>query len=365
MTTSKPTVFVIVVAWNHRPYLADCVRALEKSAEEGTKLILVDNASTDGAAEFVKSEIMKLDGAATRGGLPATFIASDKNLGFSGGNNLGIDLALREGADFVYLLNPDTEAQPGFLAAARHVLEARPEAGVVQSQLRLHPDTDKLNSWGNEIHFLGFGYAGGESVPADSARAKKNLVVRDIAYASGAGMMIRAACLRQVGGLDETLFAYHEDLEFSWRARLAGWRILLAPESIVHHKYEFSRSLKKWYWMERNRFLVIGWLYAWPTLLLLAPALIATELALWVLAIRGGWWREKLRAYADVLNPWHWPARLKTRRSKQAQRRATDREATRLFTGVIEFERLGNPLVALGNAVLAAYWRLARFVMFW
>jgi len=96
-------------------------------------------------------------------------------------------------------------------------------------------------------------------------------------------MLIRTSCLRAIGNLDEELFAYHEDLEFSWRARLAGWRVLLAPESVVWHKYEFSRSVQKWYWMERNRFLVTGWLYSIPTLIVLLPALIVTELALWLL----------------------------------------------------------------------------------
>jgi GT2 family glycosyltransferase len=338
---------------------------LERAASSGTRLILVDNASTDGTPEFVRSEILTPDGAATKGGLPAIFIASDRNLGFSGGNNLGLDLALRDGDEFVYLLNPDTEVQPGFLEAARRVMTAHTAAGVVQSQLRLHPDTGRLNSWGNEIHFLGFGYAGGESVPADSAEARRHLVVRDIAYASGAGMMIRTSCLRAIGNLDAELFAYHEDLEFSWRARLAGWRVLLAPESVVWHKYEFSRSVQKWYWMERNRFLVTAWLYALPTLVVLFPALLVTELSLWLFAVKGGWWREKLRAYSYVLDPRHWASFARTRRVKQSLRRVSDREATRLFTGVIVFERMTSPIVALGNVILGTYWRLVRLVMFW
>ena len=168
MTASNGRTSVIVVAHGHRAYLAACVRALEQAAPEGTRLILIDNASTDGTSEFVRSEILSADGTATKGGLPVVFISSERNLGFAGGNNLGIELALRDGDEFVYLLNPDTEAQPGFLEAARRVLEEHPAAGIVQSQLRLHPETGRLNSWGNEIHFLGFGYAGGESVPADS-----------------------------------------------------------------------------------------------------------------------------------------------------------------------------------------------------
>src|SRR6266487_1100958 len=101
---------VIVVSYNHKKFLADCLGAFKKSAPEA-RLILIDNASTDGTVEFVRAELA-----------PDTFIASEKNLGFAGGNNLGFDIALRDGDAYVYLLNPDTECQPGFLEKALEVM---------------------------------------------------------------------------------------------------------------------------------------------------------------------------------------------------------------------------------------------------
>lgn len=353
MGKTNERVSVIIVGYNHKPYLADCVRAARNSAP-GARLILIDNASTDGTDVFVRAELK-----------PDRFIASEKNLGFAGGNNLGIDIVLKDGDGFVYLLNPDTEAQPGFLEKALDVMRSDPKIGIVQSLLVLSPETDKINSWGNNIHFLGFGYAGGDSTSLAQARSAGKLEIRDIAYASGAGMLVRTSMIREIGGLDETLFAYHEDLEYSWRARLAGWRVMLAPDSIVHHKYEFSRSIAKWYWMERNRFLVMAWCYRLPTLICLVPVLILLEFVLWLFALKSGWWREKARAYAYVLAPSRWGRILRDRRRVQALRTVSDREATKLFTGKILFQRMSSPIVDVGNTVLDVFWRVLHFVMFW
>ncbi len=241
-----------------------------------------------------------------------------------------------------------------------------PKIGIVQSLLTLHPRTDLVNSWGNEIHFLGFGYAGGESTPLAEARNQGKLEIRDIAYASGAGMLVRSSLIKEIGGLDESLFAYHEDLEFSWRARLAGWRVVLAPASVVHHKYEFSRSIKKYYWMERNRFLVMKKLYKPATLWLLLPALLVMEIGLWLFAFRGGWWREKLRAYAFFFRPSTFREIWRGRHRIRHLRKITDHEASRPFTGKILFQQMSPTLLTrVANPLFSAYWAVARRIMKW
>lgn len=359
---------IIVVSWNHGRYLADCFRSVAEAgiAPGAATLMIVDNASPDGSGDLIAKELLAADGAATKEGFPCFFFKNDDNRGFSGGNNQAIRKALDEGYDYVYLLNPDTEAQPGFLEAAVRVAEGDPKIGVVQSFLRLHPKTDLVNTYGNEIHFLGFGYAGGESTPVHDPATQAKLRVRDISYASGAGMLVRAETLRAVGLLDEELFAYHEDLEFSWRARLAGFRVVLAPDSVVFHKYEFSRSIKKYFWMERNRFIVMLRMYRLPTLLLTLPAFLAMELGLWAFAFKGGWWKEKLRAYAYFLSPLSWAKLFEARARAQALRAISDREATRTFTGRILFQQM-NPalLTRVANPLFALYWTLVRLVMIW
>jgi hypothetical protein len=359
---------IIVVSWNHGRFLADCFRAVERAgiAPGAARLMIVDNASPDGSGDFIAKELVSPDGRSTRGGFPCVFFKNAENLGFSGGNNQAMRKALEDGDGYAYLLNPDTEAQPGFLEEAIKVMESDPRIGIVQSQLRLHPKTELVNSWGNEIHFLGFGYAGGESTPADGPEARAKLRVRDIAYASGAGMLIRASMLRELGMLDEELFAYHEDLEFSWRARLAGWRVVLAPASVVHHKYEFSRSIKKYYWMERNRLIVLLRCYRWQTLLATLPAFLAMELGLWIFAFKSGWWKEKLRTYAYFLLPANLGKLAAARRKTQCLRRISDRRATAPFTGKVLFQQMQPVLLTrLANPLFATYWKILHLFMFW
>src|SRR5204862_337230 len=132
--------------------------------------------------------------------------------------------------------------------------------------------------------------------------------------------------LERLGLFNEELFAYHEDLELGWRAHLAGFRVVIEPASRVAHKYEFTRSPRKYYWMERNRALVGLWCYHAGTLALVAPAFVAMEAGLWLFALKTGWWREKAQAYRYLLEARRWPGFLAERRRVQALRAASDRE---------------------------------------
>src|SRR3954470_8054379 len=108
---------IIVVAYNHRPFLADCLHALERAGLDpaSTRVIVVDNGSSDGTAEMGRGDLLAPRGARTRGGLRALLMAETTNRGFSGGNNLALRRALEDGDEFAYFLNPDTEVEPGFL----------------------------------------------------------------------------------------------------------------------------------------------------------------------------------------------------------------------------------------------------------
>jgi GT2 family glycosyltransferase len=287
----------------------------------------------------------------------ATVIDAGANLGFAGGNALGIRRAIEGGAEWVYLLNPDTDVDPAFLEEALAVAEADPRAAAVQSLLLLHPERDLVNTAGNAVHFLGFGYCG-------SYRARRADVPdepREIAYASGAGVLLRAEALRDAGGFDEALFLYHEDLDLGLRLRLAGWRARLAPRSLVWHHYAFARNRSKYFFMERNRYVVLAKLLRPRSLLVLAPFLAGAELALLALAAGGGWFREKVRADAALLSRDLRAHVAAARRRVQATRRITDRELARWFTPAVEFEGLeGGWLPRLLAAPMAVAWRVIR-----
>jgi len=298
---------------------------------------LVDNGAGDGTLAAARAEIERL-----RARLPEVVIHQPgANLGFAKGNNLALQAAMARGVDYCYLLNPDATFEPGALREAVRAAEVSPEVGSVQSLLVLGDEPEVVNSSGNHIHFLGFGYVG------DYRRPRKGVSpeVRDIAFSSGACLLLPVPVLQAVGLLDETLWFYHEDLDLGWRIRLAGFRNVIAPASVCRHHYDFSRAPSKWYWMERNRWLVVLKNYRLLTLVLLLPAMCLADLGLLLMAAKGGWLGAKLRSLGWFLRPSAWGYLGRGRRAIARIRRVPDRELLRHFTAVIDYPDFRGPLV--------------------
>jgi GT2 family glycosyltransferase len=351
MTDRPIKVAVIIVTYNSTRFLEDCFGSLSSMTKEGleAQVIVIDNGSTDGSAE--KAAAWRF----------AMVTKSTENLGFAGGNNRIIRHALDAGADYVYLLNHDTEVTPGFLVEAVETAEADERIGSVQSLILLSPDKERINSTGNAIHFLGFGYCNDYRRTASSWPRPAN---PEIAYASGAGVLYRASALKEVGLLDEELFMYHEDLDLGWRLRLAGYRNVLAPASVIYHKYEFSRSITKYFWMERNRYVVLFKNARLWTLILLAPFLLVSELALFAISLVRGWWREKLKVYKYFFTARAWKHVGRERAAVKKLRKVGDREIVRLFTSTIGYQEVASPFVTyVANPLMALTWAVLRFLV--
>lgn len=339
---------VVVLTWNDERHLDACLGSLARLEAAGldASVLLVDNGSTDGTV------------AAARARAPAVEVLENgRNLGYAGGNDAGLEAALARGADWIYLLNPDTDVDPAFLAEAVAVGEADPRCAAVQSLLLLHPERGLVNTAGNQVHFLGFGHCGAFRAPREAVPDEP----REIPFASGAAVLLRAAALREVGLLDPVLFLYQEDQDLGLRLRLAGWRARLAPRSLVWHHYAFSRNEEKYFWLERNRYLVLAKNLRLRTLLVLAAPLLLAEVAMLGLALAGGWLPQKLRADAALLSPRLWRHVRAERVRVAALRRLGDAELARWFTPRLEFEGLaGGWLPRLLGAPMAAAWRLLR-----
>jgi GT2 family glycosyltransferase len=147
----------------------------------------------------------------------------------------------------------------------------------------------------------------------------------DIFYPSGAAVMYRAEALKEVGLFDEEFWMYNEDEDHGWRFWLAGWRVVLAPEAVVYHKYEFAKSIKQYYWMDRNRILCILKNYSLLILLLILPAFIIMEFGLVLFSLKGGWFKEKIKVWFYFLNPLKWVYIIQARRDSQAVRKIKDK----------------------------------------
>ncbi len=364
--TNYPRVAIIYLSFHSEPYMDDVISALERLSypKDKVEFVIVDNPHPEygSSVRYIEETIMTKSGIT----LPkVTLIANKENNGFAGGNNVGIKYALDNGFDYVFLHNNDAFVASNFLEPLIETMKNDKKIGAAQSLLLLHPETELINSAGNAFHYLGFGYCWDYRKKISQANLP---VVKEISYASGAGILMRADLLRQFGGLDEDFFLYHEDLEYSFRLRTAGYKIILVSKSIVYHKYQFGRSITKYFWMERNRFGVLLEFYKLPTLILIFPMLILLELGLMIMSLKGGWWSERVKVYKYWLNKETWRVWLKKRGYIKSIRKISDKKLTKDAVSEILFQEqdMQNPLVLyVGNPIMSIYWWILKAVMFW
>ena len=251
------------------------------------------------------------------------------------------------------ILNPDAAPMPGWGDAIRRPwLEER--GWAAWQGLVADDGGARINSAGNPIHFTGIVWAGDHGRPISLAPS-----AREVPTLSGACLAIPRRTWEALGGFPDQFFLYCEDVDLSLRLRIAGGAIGIEPAAMVDHEYEFGTRDHKWRWLERNRWAVLIRNYPSRLLFLLAPALVATELALIVAAVSGGWGRQKLSAYGDVIR---WlPRLLRERRELEATRAITAAELASWLTADLDSPFI--PAAARSAPVrllLRGYWRAVR-----
>jgi len=317
------------------------------------QLVIVDNNSQDGTVEYIQ-----------RYAQFAHIIQNKENKGFVACNQ-GMQYAFDHGAEYVFLANQDLLFGEQWCQPLVRVMDANADIAAAQSKMMTHPNRDTINSCGNALHFLGFGYMLGSG---KTEREFSCTSVKDVAYCSGAAVMYSCAALKTVGMLDESFFMYHEDSDICWRFRLAGYRCVIVPESKVFHHYEFSRSIQKFYFIERNRILILLKNYRLRTLALLFPMFLFWEFGMLCYSMsarivfkKSFGFREKMRAYGYFFSWKHWYVLLRERKKVQKLRTVSDKEATKLFTAEIVFQDVQNPLIQyIANPISVAYWRVVK-----
>lgn len=354
------------MSFNSERYLSDVVSALKRMTypRDRVEFVVVDNMHPEFGSSLVALQeiLMPLSGS----DIPhVTLLPQKSNLGFAGGNNVGIKWAIEAGFDYIYLHNNDGFVAANFLEPLVNTMAGDASIGAAQSMVMLHPDTDLINTSGNVFQYLGFGYCGNFR---KRYRVEEYREIFETAYASGAGVMLRADLLRNLGGWDEDYFLYHEDIEYSFRLQSAGYKTIVVRDSIFYHKYHYSRRQEKMFYIERNRYGLLLTYLKMPTLILLLPMAIILELGLLLYALKSGWIKQKFAAYRYWLNAAHWRLWLGKRARAQRMRKITDRKFTRLFVGSVTFEDKDFHSVLLkyvGNPVMAAYWFIIKNIIFW
>ncbi len=373
-----PRAAIVYLTYNGKDSYEDITRCFNSLKtldypRELVELICVENPSSHGESwPFIEKEWRPLS---ERGEFPClTVIRNEKDGGYSGANVVGLEAAARLGCSYAFLLNQDADIDPGFLHAAVERAERDPKVGYVQSLVLLGQDRNRVNSAGNRYHFLGFGYSGGYGwtrVEAEAffererRRGNADLIVPTF---SGAAVLVRVAMAEEIGLFDPKFYMYHEDIDATFNARIRGWKSVIEPSSVVYHYYQFSKSIKKFYWMERNRFVVNLTYYKTATLALLALPFFGVELISFFFSLRSGWWREKLKAWAFFLKPSTWVWVMQRRKKAQSARVISDREFFRWAEARILFQEgdASNSFVSrVANPLMDATWKILYAVMWW
>ncbi|MBD3180539.1 MAG: glycosyltransferase [Candidatus Latescibacteria bacterium] len=220
----EKSLHIIILNWNGEKVIGECLDSLKKLSYSNYKITVVDNASEDSSPEMVRERFPEVE-----------LIENEENLLFAGGNNIGLRKALDGDGELFLLLNNDTEVHPDFASEMAAVLE-REDAGVAGPRIYYYDDPERI--W----------YGGGRFYPVigvprhhqirklDTGETRP----RETGYVTGCAMMVRREVFREIGLLDMSYRMYCEDVDFSLRARGAGWKCWYVPASRVWHKVSSS-----------------------------------------------------------------------------------------------------------------------------
>jgi GT2 family glycosyltransferase len=249
-----PLISTVILNWNGRNYLYSCLRSVKGQTYPNMEIILVDNASTDDSVETIRNVFSDL-----------RLIVNPENMGFGGGNNRGMREAKGR---YIFLLNSDTEMEENCVELLWRSIETDQTIGVTTPKIVLYDRRDTIDAAGLTIYPDGLSIGRGRLEPQEKYDRSE-----EVFFGSGCASLYRKEMLEEIGLLDADFFAYAEDTDLGWRARLAGWKAYYVPKAIVYHHHSKTLgaySSMKAFLVERNR-IWVAWknfplplLFLWP-----------------------------------------------------------------------------------------------------
>ena len=315
-----PLVTLLILNYNGMRYIKNCLDSVLATAYPNFRVAVIDNASTDGSAEFIEESYPEI-----------MLIKLKKNYGFAKAYNL----ALRSiSSEYVALLNNDIEVEPSWLKKLIFYMEKDEKVAAANPKMLFIQDRRRINAAGGccDIYGVGWNRGNGE---IDRGQYDK---VQEVFYANGAAMLIRERAWKEVGPFDERYFLYGEDLDWCWRAQLKGYKILYVPEAKIYHYWRASSgtiiSLLEKHWTAS---LIKN--YSLKTLVMLMPRFIVLKIlkALWL--IKNG---ETLNEKTAVIESFLWNMKnlrgtLEKRKKIQLERKITDEQLMeKMYKGSFE-----------------------------
>ena len=240
-----PKVAIIIVNWNGKADTLECLASLSQDMYPNKQVIMVDNGSADGSVAVIRAAYPSV-----------TVLETGANLGFTGGNNVGINHALEQGTDYVFLLNNDTTVESDALTALVKAAEVDSKYGLLTPVIHYFDKPSEAWFAGSRMDLTrGAAYHDNSRVPARTERP------REIPWASGCAMLVRAAIIQELGGFDDRYFLNWEDVDLSLRVRKLGSKIGLVPSSRIYHKVGRSFAAARgagYYYYVRNNLLLLS-----------------------------------------------------------------------------------------------------------
>jgi hypothetical protein len=317
-------VSVIIVNWNGRHFLQECLDSVLTQGFADFEVIVVDNGSSDGSSEFIRNNYHSVK-----------LVCLAENRGFTGGNLAGYDVALGQ---YIALLNNDTQVDGAWLKSLVGIMQTQPDVGICASRIIID-GTNLIDSAGDMMTTAFSGTKVGHRQPASLYEES-----RTVHGGCAAAILYRKCMLDQIGFLDDDFFFNHEDTDLNMRAWLAGWKCEYVPEAVVYHKVSGSighLSAGTVYYFSRNSLWVLIKNIPLPVMFLCLPQRILYEAASFVYyCLMHGQWRSYVRGKYDAIKGI--PKMWRKRKQYSVNRKLKNREILRSLLPITRyiFERI-------------------------